>query len=61
MKRIALLTVAGLLATSGTALAQGTRGTVQEGLDQMVQAGVLGAQIRVTRDGEHFTARSGKA
>ncbi|NKE56735.1 beta-lactamase family protein [Lentzea sp. PSKA42] len=51
--------------TGGTALADTTAGVdrkvVQQGLDEVVQAGVLGVQLRVTHGWEHFTARSGTA
>jgi len=52
--------------TGGTALADPVdrpvdRRVVQQGLDEVVEAGVLGVQLRVTHDREKFTARSGKA
>ncbi|PWK80859.1 D-alanyl-D-alanine carboxypeptidase [Lentzea atacamensis] len=51
-----------LVATAGPAVADTVdRAVVQQGLGEVVQAGLLGAQLRVTHDREHFTARSGKA
>ncbi|KOV79380.1 beta-lactamase [Nocardia sp. NRRL S-836] len=55
-----------VVTTGGTALAGPTsagidRRVVQEGLDEFVQAGALGVQVRVTGDRRQFTARSGVA
>src|SRR5688500_5090716 len=59
----ALAVAAVLVATTGgTALADPVdRKVVQQGLDEVVEAGVLGVQLRVTHDRAQFTARSGKA
>ncbi|MFS8096299.1 beta-lactamase family protein [Lentzea alba] len=59
--RIAVVVALLVATTGGTALADTDREVIQQGLDEVVQAGVLGAQIRVTHDREHFTARSGLA
>lgn len=64
IKLVATLTVAGLVATTGTALADADadRKVVQEALDQVVgSGGALGVQARVTDGRQRFTARSGKA
>ncbi|RSM74488.1 serine hydrolase [Amycolatopsis sp. WAC 01375] len=60
---VAALTVAGLIATTGTALADTSadRAVVQEALDQITVNGALGVQARVTDGVQRFTARSGKA
>ncbi|WP_051174390.1 serine hydrolase domain-containing protein [Amycolatopsis orientalis] len=61
---VAALTVAGLIATTGTALADTSadRDVVQEALDQLTASGAaLGVQARVTDGRQRFTARSGKA
>jgi D-alanyl-D-alanine carboxypeptidase len=68
IRLVAAVTAASLLAltTAGTALADVDeqsvdRLVVQQGLDEVVEAGVLGVQLRVTHDRAQFTARSGKA
>ncbi len=61
---MAALTVAGLVATTGPALADTGSGhqVVQEALDQITASGAaLGVQARVTDGRQRFTARSGKA
>ncbi|ANZ38010.1 serine hydrolase [Lentzea guizhouensis] len=62
---VAALTAAGLVATTGTALAADTsadRKVVQEAIDQMTAGGgALGVQVRVTDGRQRITARSGKA
>ncbi|OXM54818.1 serine hydrolase [Amycolatopsis thailandensis] len=64
IRLVAALTTAGLIATTGTALADTSadRKIVQEALDQITTSGgSLGAQVRVTDGHQRFTARSGKA
>ncbi|MER6666145.1 serine hydrolase domain-containing protein [Amycolatopsis japonica] len=64
IRLVAALTTAGLIATTGTALADAgaDRKVVQEALDQLTATGgALGAQARVTDGHQRFTARSGKA
>ncbi|MFI7120015.1 serine hydrolase domain-containing protein [Amycolatopsis sp. NPDC049868] len=64
IRLVAVLTAAGLVATTGTALADTSadRKVVQEALDQFTTSGgALGAQARVTDGHQRFTARSGKA
>ncbi|OXM49667.1 serine hydrolase domain-containing protein [Amycolatopsis alba] len=64
IRLVAALTAAGLIATTGTALADTSadRKVVQEALDEFVASGgALGAQARVTDGHQRFTARSGKA
>ncbi|WP_409492065.1 serine hydrolase domain-containing protein [Amycolatopsis sp. cmx-11-12] len=63
IRLVAALTVAGLVATTGTALADTSadRKVVREALDQITVNGALGVQARVTDGSQRFTARSGKA
>ncbi|MBB5851258.1 serine hydrolase domain-containing protein [Amycolatopsis umgeniensis] len=64
IRLVAVLTAAGLIATTGTALADtgADRKVVQEALDQIIASGgSLGVQARVTDGHQRFTARSGKA
>ncbi|KOV79367.1 serine hydrolase [Nocardia sp. NRRL S-836] len=64
IRLVAALTAAGLVATTGTALAADAtadRKVVQEALDQLASGGALGVQARVTDGRQRFTARSGKA
>ncbi len=69
IRLVAALTTAGLVATTGTALAADTaadtaadRKVVQQALDQLTSSGAaLGVQARVTDGRQRFTARSGKA
>ncbi|ANN18867.1 serine hydrolase [Amycolatopsis orientalis] len=64
LQLVAALTVAGLITTTGTALADTSadRDVVQEALDQITASGAaLGVQARVTDGRQRFTARSGKA
>ncbi|MFC3452485.1 serine hydrolase domain-containing protein [Amycolatopsis speibonae] len=64
IRLVAALTAAGLIATTGTALAETSadRKVVQEALDQITTSGgSLGVQARVTDGHQRFTARSGKA
>ncbi|GHH06171.1 serine hydrolase domain-containing protein [Amycolatopsis oliviviridis] len=64
IRLVALLTTAGLIATTGTALADTSadRKVVQEALDQLTSSGsALGVQARVADGHQRFTARSGKA
>ncbi|MEV6908424.1 serine hydrolase domain-containing protein [Amycolatopsis sp. NPDC051071] len=68
IRLVAAFTVAGLVATTGTALADNSADTgvdrkvVQETLDQVTgSGGALGVQARVTDGRQRFTARSGKA
>ncbi|EMD26516.1 D-alanyl-D-alanine carboxypeptidase [Amycolatopsis azurea DSM 43854] len=64
IRLVAALTAAGLITTTGTALADtgADRKVVQEALDQMTASGgALGAQARVTDGHQRFSARSGKA
>ncbi len=66
IRTTAALTALLVFTTGGTALAGTTsagvdRRVVQESLDDFVRAGVLGVQVRVTGDRQHFTARAGVA
>lgn len=64
IRLVAALIAAGLIATTGTALADTSadRKVVQEALDQITASGgALGVQARVTDGLQRFTARSGKA